>query len=1029
MSFEQLKTPIRKWSICLTLAGLKYRYYDVAQPPTTLIHGTSEYYEDVKAILDISNTSDRYDYRSGISEHSPMNITLATKGIYANNISDPGIVFGRVTKKSVTWYANITSNIGRETTTTAIEIDKNPSALSFPAILHIDGETILADSYSTSPYKLTNITRGVARSLIQTHTFNDASTTKGASSSVITSEICHWRTRVGTIYIAPVYDDGSTGEWIEFFHGFIDSTPQLDDDGLSISFNFAPITALLDAKLTATSDYQSTTSLQHGTHYFSWPNACFAEHAQYVEGNKVIIYATSYDSALNRLFLNDANNNNYNSLWDINHATGVDHPRAGRIKPTATGEGEITDSTATYYEVNLDSTADTLGYTNKSALEVHSTPICGSELSKYGDKYLADWPNDFISSVNDNTIGWTTSTDVADDNGAWINVKVNENQFILENNTNYKEQIHFLYNFGKKARYVIPSDTWSESIWSSGIPVDKAEFAHRLHYPIVFFDENGDIISLSSAKNSEFVTDTVRKWSVGQNTSLSINCAYAKGFYQKKERYIHIRDNIPTECKLKITIPENKISQNSGTYIVRITDVIPLSVGFAAKIHSRDLNVLPSFGDWDSNLQEQDVIIEVIAVFENKSSADLLLELLTSGNSGDSVNGNYDTLPYGLNLPSTSTQLTGSGVWGPLVIVDEDSFLSIVSDDLAENWQLRVNYDDTVRDIVKSVCIATNSTITMQRLANGKCRIKRISTNAATEYESVGSIDNGDWIAEITPHSIIDDNIVTNHEYNVNYDENGENPLKLIFNDNRAIRTHGEGETLQIDLRGVKLSLVRGVPTRDSALELQPLFTRLSYLYGDERIIFKGQIPTYLAVGMQIGSVYKITSQFLKGYNPYFGVTDAVARLIYLEFSLTEENANVEFIYYDRNATGINACMSVKTIQNTTSVTVYNNNFVPLTNIIGTNQIDSDWFAEGDKIYIYAAGDKDNGAYLQIQNKTQGVYSTITFTTPHGFVTGDLPLYIEPDLYSNQSTAHKGLANIASSNNILGSVIPAQEIL
>ena len=85
----------------LEIAGLKYRYHSVNPPSSSnldsnMITGIS--YDDSQAIVSLGSFNSSIDPIGGVAEYGAVSIELS---ILKNNLeSDPGVVFGRIGKRS-----------------------------------------------------------------------------------------------------------------------------------------------------------------------------------------------------------------------------------------------------------------------------------------------------------------------------------------------------------------------------------------------------------------------------------------------------------------------------------------------------------------------------------------------------------------------------------------------------------------------------------------------------------------------------------------------------------------------------------------------------------------------------------------------------------------------------------------------------------------------------------------------------------------------------------------------------------------
>lgn len=1012
MSTDQLQTPIRNWTTCLTVGGLDRRIYDRAAPPTTTIdQAGSLVYTDVPMLKSVSGIRESYKIEGGLAETGALTVQLGSAGRMARDANDPGVIFGRLTSKSAFWTAKVLTDMDR-TSTANIEVSADPSVLSFPCLLHIDAETIYVTGYTTGPYMLTVSGRGVARTPKQYHSVD----LDNDDVPEVTSEVVHWRTRWCTIHVAPIYVNGKVGDWSELYHGFIDSTPYTAPGGTGVTIRVAPLTALLDTPVTAELGAGTETHLLQGYHHFAYPEACRLEHMQWIKhGERNFQLAAT--SALITLYDVNAAVDSWENTMDFTRLTSIGHPRIGAFGVAGAGSN--------MFEVN-NVTAGSPGYWTAPGVGGGRQPepyysADRKELFRYdlagpsvGDEETLEWPSEAFSKVNLAGSGWTPLTGVGGVTGSWKQVKLGAEYTTITDNTGTSFNIYTVFRLGPNMDMTTPFSTetdsrpvyWHGDYAQRSAPSDEYD---GLFYPIRF--PGGD--------------DPKRRVVNCSESQVRVPTEVALAFYQKYERYILVEDNIAVPSggyvPMKVLqVDEEGIEHRIGA--VRITASTPVThggvtVGYKLTLDPESVGDVGSFGDWTG--QERIKLVVMFSAFRLRSGQ-LMLQLLESG-GGSNVNGNFDKQPVGANLPGSSASPSYSGVWGPLRVVNEDSFTRIQGPPIVEDWKLDgVSTDDlSIRDIIDTVARSTSSTVVMRRTSDGRCMLTRVSVAPEGVFESAGTIGDGDWVADTTPLSDVDDRVMSNHQYLLNHDHEGTVGITVNIADKRAMRTHGEATTYTLDLRGVRQ------PSYGIAqIMLRAIYSNISRLLGDERRVWEGQISTSKALLMQIGSVYTITSRHLKGYGDEWGVVGKSARLVSLDMNLEAEGATVRFVSYDTNATGWNAAMRVSFVLNSTTVAVSSNVFTevrnPHTNAI---QSDSDFFGAGDVVKASSPYDMDASTTLTLLSVTSTV---VAFTAAHGLATGDI---IEPPTYASQSDVHKGLASIANSSGLLGGATLGDEVV
>ena len=140
----------------LQIAGLEYRYHSITPPSSTNLTAdiaTSIPYEDVQAIVGVGAFTSEIDPSGGVASHSPLSIELSiTKD---GSDSDPGVVFGRIGKRSSgVLQANLEENITFDALPLIFDIDKDFSSLSTPRLMHVGAETFRASAFLSTTVTL-----------------------------------------------------------------------------------------------------------------------------------------------------------------------------------------------------------------------------------------------------------------------------------------------------------------------------------------------------------------------------------------------------------------------------------------------------------------------------------------------------------------------------------------------------------------------------------------------------------------------------------------------------------------------------------------------------------------------------------------------------------------------------------------------------------------------------------------------------------------------------------------------------------
>ena len=1015
-AYDELRTPYRRWALSFTVSGLPIRYNNIVSPPSTTVHRTGRQYVDRLMLKDVSGVSDSYNIEGGVAEHAAHTITLATGGRFAADEYDPGVVFGRLTNRSAQYSARVVSDM-TQSSVTQIEVDVDNTGLSMPRLIHIDGESIWVTGASVvtpgSVWRFTGAVRGAARSPQQPHTVDETF----QDFPEVTTEVVHWRTRWATVYAAPIRDDGTVGDWVELIHGFIDTTPRVDVGGNTVTIQLAPMTALLDNELAPPQGATTTTRLLRGYHEFHWPEASTVEHMQYIPRGALSFSGGNAVSVAGLIPHVGANNEPWNNAHDFTLVTN-NHPRKGTLDAGGVaGEQSISGVLAATDYIALDMPA---GVAVNQVYSVLEKELYQKDLATAlpGSSSVLQWPDETFGLINAAATGWTDTT-VVGATGSWLSVKLDPSRSKIacaKNFTGFTPDVWFSFQPDPSSYF----DGIDEPLnWRTTPSRESALLKDRLTYPLKFTEapqgENGRI-----------------DVPVPGNTR-DIPIVYPDAFYQAGERYILTEEDldIPAAGVLNLRLKYRPVSVSGTAGDEKAVQFRAISstavshggstVGYRLEIHPDDVDIVPSFGEWPGADSPE---LNAVATWTGASSASVMVQLLTSS-GGNGINGPEDVLPFGAELPGSVTPTYSA--WGAAEFVDINSFFNYPGPASVEDWTLFYEGGETIRDVIDSIARATSTLVTMQRRSDNTCRLRRVPVSASGDYESVGAIEQGDWLANSTPRYDSDDRVISRHVYKINHNEFGEAQTPVVIIDERALRTHREAKTYELDIRGLKLEDSGGDAP---LLALRPLYSRISRILGDERRTWHGEVPTADAVLMQLGGVYTVTSRHLKGYDDDLGITAKTGRLKSLAFNFTTEGAQLEFVHLDQNATGWNAALQVTSVLSPTIVLVADNAFSGENNpSSGDLQSDVDFFAEGDTVRAVPTANHDAATVVvidQINVNTPGVDWEVEFTGAHGLVAPALGT-IEPAIYASAPDNHKELAYLADATPDLNGD-PPQEI-
>ncbi len=1037
----------RRWAFLLRVAGLHYRYYSGRiAPPTTVMpdHPLSSSYTDIQAITHIGDSRNTLDPLGGIAEHGPISITLASRLNAASSDGDPGEVFSRLGRKSASFWAQVTETFESDVALPAsLKIDRDASGLSFPRVVHVGRESMWAtaaagasaDPDDANPYRLTITARGIVDTAVRSHVARQ----DVQDLPLLTSaEVVFFRSRRAQLLAAPIQANGTLGDYVELMRGFIDSTPQRSSDGLGITIELVPLTALLDQEL----DFPqlvTETRLTEGYHYFE-PNAnsVFEVYQTLSTGFWDIPHDPRTEMQAGDAFIEAEADvvAAHQDAFDVTLPAG--HPRAGGIYAPA-GQGER-------YQVT--------GYTADGAdddqFDIAPNLLRGWPLARfrYADNgvesipveikraYLVD-PN----AAEGEILVWPGTGDVAADgaveagafgvinaafdegsvsgeDGLWYGLTFDGNASTLAITRNIADRpddngrhltIPIAFYQGLRVPGGEPptlAEAWDAPNWGSvpelwetpvgGAAPERTEIESpvlsSLIYPLVFG-------ATDRTAGNDAGSNIFSRIDVSQDRIFEIT-AY-ESWHSYGEKYLLVDDNIGTG---PITIgfagfgPSDagfRRAQWRGTVeVVSVTEVQlpdggpnPLGAAYLLELESpfalRERNVWPlyHFGTVASGVEN---------VFEIRNGG--LPEL-----SGGALLSDLLTNRLGLTLNDVDI--------ASLRRFDDPPWVSV--------WRpvgTQEGSELTYRDVVEGILRGTRTSLVMRTNAAGQCRLTRIPVSIQTATETALTIDAGDWAAGTVPAWGSDDAITNRVIIRAGYGENdsGEFATERTFANRAAQETQGEPRTEELDLYGL--------PSPPDPLDLLPLAQSIFTSFSEPRRTWTGTISTAKGLRAVLGAVASVSSPWLRAYNG-LGVNGESGRIIEQTIRYWEEGCDLQLVHYGVLGTGWNAALRVASVVNATTITVDENAYSDLTHpVTGIAQYDLDAFSEGDEVYCEPYANQDGGSTVEISSINRQT-QTIVFDGAHGLAVGDS---VVPSTYDNAPAALQAHAYLADAAETLG---------
>jgi len=1005
----------------LEVGGLQYRYHSgggTAGLNTQIISGVN--YTDVESIIEVGGYSSSLDVAGGVGQYSSTTVTLSVDR-QRGGLGDPGIVFGRCGQRSASTKAQLTASLTRSAS--VIQVDRDLTSLSYPRLFHVGSETVRAISATTTQLNVL-AGRAVGNTPRQTHSI----TLEGSSVPEITTEITTFRGRRAKLYAAHQHPSGSLSSWVEVVNGFIESSPVIErQDAISISL--IPLTALVDSQLGDKGVGQS--SLLDGYHYYG-TDSNMLEYG--IRQSSSWSYDVDHTSAITASTVSLIKNSNVALETDFDLSlprgsedtdfNGQPHPRYPRLKqvndpfgdsygfPTAISAGTNSGG-QTIYTCTLaaqtesfisNELGDTVDLTVQSLTELKQHQLGSSEVKKWPDVINATLSSDGPSSsagLSGGLASWSlngnTQTTVAKTTLSSISVEV-----IL-----WSDKATFINDMSRRGL-----GNWQNArCWRTANSALMAlNNRSRCWYPIDLSSRESDFVQdIRGSVDGVFRRLKIQPPTFSTQFPLQ---GIASAYYQLYEDRFLVENSIglpssagSSSFDIVVRFTDRKSNEQRNQVFVATHETTATLSGsdIGVFIHldpSQDLRENVSFGNWPNH--ERVIIFRASRIRGDRPGV-ALLKLLESG-GGEGLNGAYDVFTLGLNIDDAH--------------IDEQSFLAVDSTSLITVDSFISGDEGDLRELVESILKLLSAAIVMRRdPTTGVSKITLVSIGNDRSANTDLSISAGDWLADEPPYWGVYEDIVTQIEYQYDYDAIEEKyQSNVLFSNQEAITRYG-GERSKITLTLPGLSSDEfGRGAGDRYAEFLPISSRIFNLLSNPLRVWRGSIATGQSIYLDVGSYVSVSSPHLKGYSDAYGVTDGVGMIRSIRQELMSEGCELEILVTGLSPVAWNVTARV-TAFTADTVTVAENDF-------SSSAVDDvSFFKAGDVVDYVPRGDHDNAiTNLTIQSIAGNV---ITFTGAHSIASANGTL--ESTTYANASATHQADAYLASSSDVINTTVDAQE--
>lgn len=1072
----------RRWNFLLEVDGLPYRFSSSVLPPIKEISGVpGRFYTDRIGIVNIGGLNGTLDPLGGIAEYGQIDIMLASDGRYTD-YTDPITIFSTLGFRSASGFALVTEYISsKDTAPMTIKVDRDMSEFSYPRLVHIGQEAFWATGFDDETFEFEISQRAILNTNPRTHTVR---VLEADFPELVTDEVVYWRSRGAILKRAVLHPNGSTGPYEEIMRGFIDVSPTLNSDGLSLTVGLVPKIMLLEKE----SDFVRPieTRFVEGYHLFQSGVGSAVDIYHVKPGNlgpagseTNVWYGEAHQaSPIAEGALYPSNANAYAALFDP--SLPERHPRAGSIIPRSYPDQDLINvlsvTSADFNgELEVDPADPTFNiaqgssFTNYDPGEIKrayiiepgepdeiliwpGTPADGLDgvFGRLNAVFDVDTNQDydgawksvrFISEGVDEDTNSIIADIICEDNTPLQNADIGYPQVLFPGNlqnTLYHNSLDTPYwgndnpagyDYGESGRAGRLSLWFTTEVppryWFDGGNAPSLRIGQTLYMP--FGIDYREANALVGSLNSFSAVPDLFTWYRLRGTFDKEPLTCANVWYHKGETKILVEDNIGTgsyTVEFGASVSSNVLYDNQVFFDITAIEPVVLDKG-------------PRLGDTVYQCTVENVGSRINGTFIPVSFAIFpQVRLIQQGQTGrgqsfEIIRGFSERSENIIRVLDADPPSTVSEVITSL-LTDTDKFgFSLDDVDLASinaipepqfgTWGLpNIPEEISVIDFLKGLLVMTRSALVMRTDTTGKCRITRIDLSAESSVLATVEIDEGDWAADQVPTFGVDDDIVNQLIIKYNYDPNEDEFLAQTTVNSFSYQASA-GEARSEEILLYPLQSDENFSDTDLVVPAQGIFAT----FGKPRRIWRGKVSSQQGLFCNLGSVVSVTSRFLKGFGKERGVTNEAGRVIEQNIQFWEEGCELVISYSGAANTGWNVAMEVDSIVNANMLVVKANVFSdeehPYT---GEDTTDLRNFVTSSVFSGTWSGDVlVMNPYNQDAAGTATI-SSVNFDTNTITFTGahgaSAGWIIEPTSYDDAATFHKALAYMADSNGRLG---------
>ena len=1035
----QITTRDRKPVFYLWVAGVDVLYGSL-MPPDVMYQteqGSGVYRKHVAIVPGRGlSFSRRLNIQDHIIEADPVTVVLACDDQHVNDESstDPVNVFGRFGYDASGGFIYLQQGQSILQTDTApitvfLETGASPT-FAVGDIVHIGREAFEVGGINNAGPSITFNRRGLLGTPVTAHLSDPVTRTR----PVMTKKPVYFKGRRAIIFESFTQHDGSVGDYVERWRGFVSHEPEFGTTGPlhTLSIRISPLTALLDVPL---GDKMSKVNLSRDFHTFgrnanAIPGQAFSgtmvDCYHHFDEGALFSYSTKMERAQQDSFENSGGIPAGDGARD-NHQAKVHTPVAGTAHPMAVpikcgftdtpflvaayligqntqdarfGEvfdikGLLTPNTVPGFQQNSNIDPGVPDGPQYPPVRITNPPIgywrnvCLIDKQGHPDYGGANWPQTYrwptrlLDVINDDGSnaqqpGWRVGFGAGHDRGAWLNVSLNiDNRaapfFRVSNNMDKAAKL-YMHNDDCALQVQAANSLKHKRVYGAnmGSLGDRWQQSLRVDEEVLLLGNGGD---------------DAFELEVGAEDVLTVDTQIAEVFYQAGESwlvttrqvFVPASGSVLLECRQGDTLINTfKINQCvsitvDGVDLFRCRIASDFQAGEQRR--GRLVTMVQMPGDEPFELS-------YAATFTNERIGEICLQLLCSSGGGGITSANYDTLTHGGGLTDIATAEGGADI-------DVASFLSLTNpvDNavLAPTWRS----GQSIFEVISGLLRAAGAVLDIRTDKHGKCRLAAVPLGFPSVTSVVETLTEADAVDKPHPQSPAQVEVFNSYIFRFNHDEAGDPQGEQKVKDQISVDTFGSENEIDVELYGMQLA-----PGIAIIEQLRPMFMRLRFDLAYPRRIWKFSIRAGLAVRAAIGGTYKISHRQLRGHSGR-GVSAALARMRSIKHDGWKGTARAEFVYYGTAGAGWAPSLRATGSSGANVLTVENDYYGHSRDSVTGDAIEdltgfdvnTGRLTVGDHVLVYPRGDMDNATELTVAAVNTS-NNTITFNAAHGLGNG-----------------------------------------